>query len=195
MEAEQVIEKILSDAKTEAEAIAKEADDKAKAEEAKVQSKLADFRQQTDVLAKKAAEDEKSHILAGARMEAAKEFLAAKTAIVDEVFKQARQKLLDLPEKDYRELMVRLMVEAVETGEEEIVVGKDEKRIDQKLIDEVNGKLKGKKGKLKLAKEKLDLAGGFILRRGKIKTNVSVDVLLGQARNDLGIDLANDLFS
>lgn len=195
MEAEQVIEKILSDAKAEAEAIAKEAEGKAKAEEAKVQSQLAEFRQQTDVLAKKAAEDEKSHILAGARMEAAKEFLAAKTAIVDEVFKQARQKLLDLPDKDYRELMVRLMVEAVETGEEEIVVGKDEKRIDQKLIDDVNGKLKGKKGKLKLAKEKLDLAGGFILRRGKIKTNVSVDVLLGQARNDLGIDLANDLFS
>ncbi len=195
MEAEQVIEKILSDARTEAEAIAKEADDKIKAEEAKAQSQLTDYRQQTEVIAKKAAEDEKSHILAGARMEAAKEFLAAKTAVVDEVFKQARQKLLDLPDKDYRDLMVRLMVDAVETGEEEIVVGKNEKRIDQKLIDEVNGKLDGQKGKLKLAKDTLDLAGGFILRRGKIKSNVSVDVLLGQARNDLGIDLAKDLFS
>lgn len=196
MEAEQVIEKILSDARTEAEAIAKEANDKAAGEQARVESQLADYRKQTDVIAKKAAEDEKSHILAGARMEAAKEALASKTAILDEVFKRARQKLLELPDKDYRDLMGRLMSEAVETGDEEVLIGRNEKRIDQKLIDEVNAKLTGQqKGKLTLAKEKHDLAGGFILRRGKIKSNVSVDVLLGQARNDLEIELAKDLFS
>lgn len=196
MEAQQVIEKILSDAKAEVEKIGKEARDKAAAEQAKVDEQLAEYRQQTDAFAQKAAEDQKSHILAGARMEAAKEYLRAKTAIMDEVFKQARQRLLDLPAKDYRALMTRLLSEAVETGEEEVIVGKNEKHIDQKVIDEVNAKLTGERqGSLKLAKEKHGLAGGLILRRGKIKTNISVDVLLGQARNDLVIELANDLFS
>ena len=40
-----------------------------------------------------------------------------------------------------------------------------------------------------------DARVGFVLRRGKIRTNVSPAVLLGQARNDLVIDLAKTLFS
>jgi hypothetical protein len=89
--------------------------------------------------------------------------------------------------------MARLMTEAAETGDEEVVIGKNEKRIDQSFISQVNGKLK--KGNLKLAKDKHDLPGGFILRRGKIKTNVSPAVLLEQARNDLVIELGKTLFS
>jgi V/A-type H+-transporting ATPase subunit E len=193
MEAEQVIEKILSDAKAQAEKIAKEAADKAAAEQAKADAKLAEYRQQAETLAQQAAEDEKAHILAGARMAAAKEYLAEKTKILDEVFERATKRLGELPDKEYRALMARLMAEAAETGDEEVVIGKDEKRIDASLITEVNGKLK--KGNLKLAKDKHDMPGGFILRRGKIKTNVSPAVLLGQARNDLVIELAKTLFS
>jgi vacuolar-type H+-ATPase subunit E/Vma4 len=45
-----------------------------------------------------------------------------------------------------------------------------------------------------LADEKQDLGAGFILRRGKIKTNVSLDVLLERARKELEIELAKELF-
>jgi V/A-type H+-transporting ATPase subunit E len=196
MEAEQVIEKILSDAKAQAETITKEAEAKVAAEQAKADEQLAEYRRQAEVLAQQAAEDEKSHVLAAARMEAAKEYLAEKSRILDEVFEQARQKLNELPDQEYRDLMARLMLEAVETGDEEVVVGKDEKRIDQNFIKEVNGKLAGdKKHNLRLADDRHDLPGGFILRRGKIKSNVSPDVLLGQARNALVIELAQSLFS
>ncbi|MHC4518878.1 MAG: V-type ATP synthase subunit E [Planctomycetota bacterium] len=196
MEAEQVIEKILSDAKAEAEKITNEAAEKAAAEQAKADAKLAEYRQQAEVLAQQAAEEEKSHILAGARMDAAKEYLAEKTKILDEVFERAAQRLGELPDDEYRALMGRLMAEAVETGDEEVVVGKNEKRIDQSFVNQVNGKLQSdKKRNLKLAQDRHDLPGGFVLRRGKIKTNVSPAVLLGQARNDLVIDLAKTLFS
>lgn len=196
MEAEQVVEKILSDARAEAEKITNEAKEKLAAEQAKADAKLADYRQQAETLAQQAAEDEKSHVLAGARMDAAKEYLAEKTQILDEVFERAAQRLGELPDAEYRALMGRLMAEAVETGDEEVVVGKNEKRIDQSFISQVNSKLQGaKKGNLKLAQDRHDLPGGFILRRGKIKTNVSPAVLLGQARNDLVIDLAKTLFS
>ena len=64
------------------------------------------------------------------------------------------------------------MVEASETGDEEVVVGANEHRLDQGLIHDVNGRLagQGKKGSLKLASDRHHLAGGFVLRRGKIKT-------------------------
>ncbi len=196
MEAEQVVDKILSDAKAEAEKITQQAHEKAAAEQAKLDEQLAEFKQQSAALAEKAAEDEKAHILAAARMEAAKDYLAEKTRILDEVFQQARGRVEQLPDNEYRDLMARLMREAVETGDEEVVIGQNETRIDQTLVDAVNGKLGADgKGNLKLASDRVDLNAGFILRRGKIKTNVSLDVLLGQARNDLQIELAQSLFS
>jgi len=196
MEAEQVVQKILSDAKAEADKIVKEAEAKVAAEKAKADAQLAEYRQQAEGLIQQAAEDEKSHVLAAARMEAAKEYLAEKTKILDSVFVRAEQQLGQLPDDEYRDLMGRLMVEAVETGEEEVLIGKNESRIDQKFINTINGKLGGdKKGSLRLAEERHDLPGGFVLRRGKIKTNVSPAVLLEQARNDLVIDLAKTLFA
>lgn len=196
MEAQQVIEKIRSDAQAEADKIVKAAEAKAAEEKAKADAELAEYRKQAEALAQKAAEEEKSHILAAARMEAAQERLAEKTKILDSVFEQAQQRLTTLPDDEYRDMMKRLMPQVVETGQEEVLIGKNESRIDQRLLDEVNAGLSGsKKGALKLAAERHHQQGGFILRRGKIKVNLTLPVLLGQARNELVIDLAKMLFS
>ncbi len=196
MEAEQVVEKILADAKAEAEKIKKQAQDKEAAEQAKLDERLIEYKKQTETLAEKAGKDEKSHILAAARMDIAKQFLAEKRKILDEVFEQARRQLRDLPDEQYQEPITKLMLDVVETGNEEVVIDKNENRIDQKLIKQINHKLgPGHKGNLSLSDEKQDLGGGFILRRGKIKTNVSIDVLLGHARKELEIELAKELFS
>jgi vacuolar-type H+-ATPase subunit E/Vma4 len=47
---------------------------------------------------------------------------------------------------------------------------------------------------LSLSDQRDNLGGGFVLKRGKIKTNVSFEVLLAQARKDLEIELAKELF-
>jgi V/A-type H+-transporting ATPase subunit E len=195
MEAQQVIEKILAEAKAEAGRIKKAASEKEAAEQAKQAVELKEYKKQTKALAQKAGEDRKLHLLAGARMEAAKEFLAEKRKILDEVFSKAQEKLGKLPDEEYRKIMKKLMLEAVETGDEEVIVGKGEKRIDQDLIKEVNSELGGGyKRELRLSSEREDLGGGFILRRGKIKTNVSTEVLLAEARKELEIELAKELF-
>ena len=80
MEAKQVVEKILADARAEADKIKKQADDKEADEKAKLSEKLDEYKKQTKTLAKQAAEDEKSHILAAARMNIAKELLSEKKA-------------------------------------------------------------------------------------------------------------------
>jgi V/A-type H+-transporting ATPase subunit E len=195
MEAVQVVEKILADAKAEAEKIKKQAEANEAAEQAKLAEQLDEYKKQTEILAKKAGEDEESHILAAARMDIAKQLLAEKRKILDEVFEQARQQLQNLPEQEYRTLCTKLMLETVETGDEEIIVDKNEKHINQDLIDQVNRQLSSKgKGELNLSDQKQDIGAGFILKRGQIKTNVSLDVLLDQARKELEIDLAKELF-
>ena len=195
MEAQQVIEKILSDAKAEAAKIGQEARDKQAGEQAGLEQQLGDYRAQTKALAEKAGRDEKLHILAAARMQIAKEYLAEKRKILDEVFEQARRRVQSLPDGEYRGLMAHLMLAAVETGEQEVVIGNKEGRIDDSLLREVNGKLAAcGKGNLRLSQQRRNFAGGFILKRGKIKTNVSIDVLLDRARKELEIELAGQLF-
>jgi V/A-type H+-transporting ATPase subunit E len=196
MEAIQVVDKILADAKAEAQKIKKQTDAAEAAEQTKLNEQLNEYKKQTEILAKKAGEDEESHILAAARMDIAKQLLAEKRKRLDEVFEQARQQLQNLPEQDYRGLCKKLMLEAVETGDEEVIVDKNDNRINQDFIDQVNRQLSSKgKGELKLSEHKQDIGAGFILRRGKIKTNVSLDVLLEQARKELEIDLAKELFT
>ncbi len=205
MNADNVIEKILADAAVEAEKIKKQAQEKETIEQAKLDEQLVEYRKQTNALAKKAAEDEKLHLLAAARMQMARELLAEKRKMLDEVFEQARRQLMNLPDDRYHQLTVDLMLKAVETGDEEVIIGKDEKRIDQQLINQVNERLRSggtrpgeagrsREGNLTLSDKRQELDGGFILKRGKIKNNASLEVLLAQARRNLEIELAKEMF-
>ncbi len=195
MEAEQVIEKILAESETEAGKIREKAQEKEAAEQAKIDEQLAEYKKQTEILSQKAAESKKLHLLAAARMQIAKDFLSEKRKILEEVFTQTREQLLNLPDDQYRQLIINLMLNAVETGDEEVIIDKNERRIDQQLIDQVNERLRSNgRGNLSLSDKRQNLGGGFILKRGKIKNNVSLDVLLAQARRELEIELAKELF-
>jgi len=195
MDAEQVVKKILSDAQSQAEEIRKQAEGKELNEQAKFNSQLNEYKKQTGILAKKNAEEKKSHLLAAARMEISKELLAEKRKILDEVFEQASSRLQNLPDEQYHQLMSKLMLAAVESGDEEVIVDNNEKRIDQKFINQMNQQLSSSgKGNLKLSIEKQSLGGGFVLRRGKVKNNVSLKILLMRARKELEIELAKELF-
>jgi V/A-type H+-transporting ATPase subunit E len=196
MSADNVVEKILADARAEAEKIAKQARDAQAAEDARHNEQLQEYTRQTHLLAEKAAHDEKSHLLSAARMQMAKDYLAEKTKILEEVFLQARRQVESLPDEQYRDLMTRLIGQAVQTGDEQVVIGRNENRINQDLVNQVNQRLgPAGKGGLKLSGERLNITGGFVLRRGKVKTNVSLDVLLDQARKELEIDLAKEIFT
>jgi V/A-type H+-transporting ATPase subunit E len=195
MDAEQVVEKILSEANAEAEKITSQAKAGAAKQESELESELAGYRQETQELAAKAAADKKSRMLATARMDIRKEILAAKVGLVNEVFAKAGEKIKAMGDDEYRSLVGGLMQKAVETGDEEVVIGAGEKRIDEKFIKNVNRELgPGFKGNLRLADETAEIAGGFILRRGKIQINVSTDVLLERAKEELEIELTKELF-
>jgi len=195
MGAEEVIEKILADAKAEAGKIKEQAEEKEAAELSKLDEQLDEYKKQTDILAERQGKSKKLHLLAVARMDIAKELLGEKRRLLDEIFAQAGEQLRNLPDEEYRKLMTKLMLETGETGDEEVIIDDNETRIDQEFIKRINRELgPGYKGNLRLAGVRQNLGAGFILRRGKIKNNVSIDVLLAQARKELEIELAEELF-
>ncbi len=195
MDAEQVVEKIMADAKAEADKITNEAEEKQAGEQAKVDQQLWQYKDKTQMLAQKAGQDKKAHLLAAARMQIAKDYLAEKRKILDEVFNQAKTQLLNLSDDDYSRLITKLMLDVIQTGDEEVIIDNSETRIDHSFIKQINRRLSpGYKGNLRLSDQRNNIGAGFILKRGNIKTNVSIAVLLDKARNELEIQLAKELF-
>ncbi len=195
MNAEQVVHKILSEAQAHADKITGEANAKVSEQQGKIDKELAQYREETEQKAIAAGEDKLARMLASARMQISKEYLTAKVSLLDEVFQKVRQQIKDLPDDQYGELIQQLMEKAIESGDEEVIIGKDETRIKNGLIKRVNRKLgPGFKGNLQLANDTANIDGGFILRRGKIQVNVSLDVLMTQARDAMELELTQELF-
>lgn len=195
MNAEQVVEKILAEAKAEAEQIINDAKAKIDEQGTQLDVQIAEYDTRSAQLAQEAAEDKLQRMLAGARMDNAKQTLAAKVAILDSVFENAKTAVRKLPDDQYLLLMTGLIKQAVETGDEEVIIGKDEKRIDDNFISKVNQTLgSGFKGNLRLSAERADITGGFILSRGKVQVNASTDVLIESLRESMEIELSQELF-
>jgi len=195
MDAEQVVSKILSEAQSQAYKIIGEAKAKFEAEQAALSEELAAYNKETEILAAEAGADKKSRMLAGGRMDLSKQYLAAKSTLLNKVFETAAEKIKALSDEKYTELMAGLMEKAVETGDECVIAGKEDKRINQELVKQVNRKLgPGFKGKLELSGKKANIDGGFILQRGNVKTNVSIEVLISTARSELEMEIAEELF-
>ena len=128
-----------------------------------------------------------------ARMEGRKELLAAKQELVSRSFRKAQEQIVSLPEEQYVAFLAKLAAQASVTGEEKIVLNaRDRKAIGEKLVKAANARLKN--GRLTLAEETGDFAGGLILRRGSIEANCTVELLVELSRSELSAQVAEILF-
>jgi V/A-type H+-transporting ATPase subunit E len=195
MKAEQVVEKILSEARQEAQRLVSEAQAKVQERRKAFEEAQKAYEAETERLAEQAAEEKRSRMLAAARMDLRKKILAAKTDLLQEVFAKARHQINTLADGPYLDLMGRLLMQAVSTGDEEVVVGKNETRLNAEFLKQINKKLgPGYKGNLRPAADKADIEGGFILRRGKVQVNCSTEVLVEQIRQKTEMELVSKLF-
>jgi len=195
MDSKQVTEKILSEAQSQADKIKEQADEKVRQERQKLQTELDNFNEETRRLVKQALEEAKSRTLAWARMEIAKKLLRTRKDLLDETFAAAAEKIKNMSAKDYQQLMEKLILSAVNTGDEEIIIDKNEKRIDAAFVERLNAKLsQNSRGNLKIADSKADIEAGFILQKGRARVNGSLAVLLAAAKEKLETELAAQLF-
>ncbi len=128
-----------------------------------------------------------------ARMEGRKTLLAAKQDMVSRSFRKAQEQIVNLPEEKYLTFLARLAAKAAVTGDEQIVLNaRDRQRLGEKLVQAANALLKG--GRLTLAKDTGDFAGGLILRRGSIEANCTVELLVELSQAELSAKVAEILF-
>ncbi len=192
--AEKVVSKIMNEADAKAKELVASARTQAERIAKQASHESARIAQQAKEASAKRASEEKQRVLSSANLDIRKAMLEKKQELMDEAFQKAITRLRQKNKKEYVDLIKELLLKSVETGTEDVIVGTADKDIiDSKVISAVNKKL-GRKGNLTLSKTFGSMAGGFILRRGKIDTNLSFDGLIELAREGLETEVAKILF-
>ncbi len=117
--------------------------------------------------------------------------LGSKRHLIQDVFDSALVKLQNLESGPYLAFCEKLLLQASETGEEEIRVSQEEKYLDERWVDDFNAK-HGKK--IVFSSEKLPIAGGFLLSNGRIHVNCSWDSLIQVMQENRETEVVKRLF-
>jgi len=193
-----ISEKIISDAKIQADKIIAQAEDnanniikKGKKEADNIKNIiLYKYNQEASLI--------KSKILTEANLEVKKIILSEKQKIIENVFNKALESILKLDDKDYLNIIKKMILDNIETGDETIFIDRlDKKKISESFIEDINKELKskGEKGELKLSTSYLPIKGGVVIGSGKIRKNISLEFLLKKIREELEIQISKDLFN
>lgn len=198
MSVETITAKILSDAKAEASRIDAEIAEKVKKIQAEQGAQIKAIDKKAQEEGQRRGEDRHKKDIATAELELRKSLLAQKQELIETVFDQAFKRLAGLRGEEYEQFIAGLLLKVVEVGDEEVVVsGKGSPKMGKKLLHEVNAQLAkaGKKGQLRMVEENRELQGGFVLRRGKMEVNCSLNSLFSTIREELEPRVAEILFS
>ncbi|MEA5085442.1 MAG: V-type ATP synthase subunit E [Lachnospiraceae bacterium] len=182
---ENIIDKILTDAKAEAKAITdaaqKEADTVLEAANAKAQKESQALGELAQAEADKAAAKE----ISSAEMLAKKMILTQKQSILEEVIASAKAKLLSLTDVEYKVIIIGMLDKAEIDKDAEVIFSKKDKEAFGKEISE--------KG-YNVSDETRDIDGGFIVKKGDIEYNYSFESIISVEKEDIEQIAAEILF-
>ena len=195
------IENILSHIKTESEAECEAIERAAVAECERIRSEYAqrerDEYNRKKIEGKKAAELRLERLTELAELESKKQILKTKQEMLSAAFDHAAEKLTQLPDAEYIDLLARYVCAASLTGDETIILSPGDKdRIGSDLLEVANSAMSetGKTASLTLSEKTADIRGGFILSGGSIEVNCSVDALVAKIRKELTPEVASILY-
>lgn len=180
-EARNQIDAILSEGEKQRAAVTKDADDQVRALQASYKERFA----------KEEPEIQKRREIV-AELDAAKVDLGVRQRLIGETFDGALRMLTELPKDKYLAFAQTLMKKAVDSGNEVVLVGQNEKYIDGAWLESYNA---ANGTHLSLSAERLPLTGGFVLRKENVDTNCSWDMLIRDIRPELEADVVKRLFS
>jgi V/A-type H+-transporting ATPase subunit E len=127
--------------------------------------------------AEKRAGEEERRLVVSEGLELRKSLLAKKREILDALYRRARERIEEIPEAEYRELVKALILKRAISGREEIVVSaKHRKLFGGEFIGELNEAYPGTGG-FALAGETGDFEWGVVLREGRRVVDLTLDVL------------------
>jgi V/A-type H+-transporting ATPase subunit E len=187
----QITEKIRNDAQSEADEILSKAKAKAQTIKEKAEEEKDIIKSSFDLRFQK----ERPEILRRreivADLDVKKMMLRSRRDLISNVYAESLKKMKELDQAEYISLSEALLDRAVSTKEEELEVGINEKFLDNAWLEAYNAK---RGTRLAFSQAKPDIAGGFILTRGKISINCSWDMLVQIAQEKQESDVVKRLF-
>lgn len=186
-EAEEETKIVLDEAKEKADAVLKEFEAKAKEE---YDSRFA--------AGKEEIRQNYQRIERTMTLDAKKDSLSLKQEMIVRAYEMAKNKILNLDEKDYVAFLARQAGNAAITGNEEVILNENDSRsIGEKVVASANSILKerGIPQNLKLSADSRPISGGLMLKEGDVEVNCSLDTLLELSRNSLDAEIAGILFA
>ncbi len=186
MAIEDIVKKIISDAEQKVKQIINSYTEEAKKiiseKEKELKKKEITEKERID----RASENLKARTVQIAELELRKEILNEKQKIIEQVFEKAEEMIYTMPKEKYIEFIKNKLIQYIETGNEEIIVGeKDKEIITPTFIEELNKEVKAKlreNADLKISNEHTNIEKGVILKQGKIRINCSIKSLMKEAR-------------
>lgn len=193
MSVESIVERIRSDGKTEAEAILAAGKRKAEETENGAKAEAERLRRETESDVEKRAAAVAAHFAATARLDVKKIMLAARKKAVENVYAEAKKRLIDLGEEETLTLFNRLLCLYAEEGDAVIFADGFRYTEGVKLLPVfAEKKLKAVSDGAAFAGVKID--GGLYLAGKTADKDLSFDALLKADREENESRIAADLF-
>lgn len=194
---DKITSRIIADTEAECRDVKRESDERCAAVRAENEKRAQDEYWRLVREGVKDTEQRVQRMDRTARLEAKKSVLNMKQEAVSRAFDLAKDKIAELPERDYVAFLAREAAEAAITGQEEVIFcERDRKSVGAKAVKAANELLaaKGMPGLLTLSDATRDMAGGLMLKQGDIEVNCTVDTLLDLTRDELAARVADVLF-
>lgn len=183
MSVEGIRKRIIDDAKKEATAIIDAAKREADAVLKEGGKEADEYFERRKKMLEKRYSKEKDRTVLSKRLDLRKMLLDKKRRWMDLAFEEAYKMLTEQDDKTYRDLMIDLIAKVSSHHDEEVVFGK---KGNETLLKEVVRGLNSKTGgSFTVSKKRGGFDWGFILRRGSVETNMSIDSLFKYKRGDL----------
>ncbi|KUO71100.1 MAG: hypothetical protein APF77_23830 [Clostridia bacterium BRH_c25] len=185
---EKIKEKILQDSEVKVSEILEKARLQAKEVLEKANRKAA---ARVKEISQKSAHDisEKKRIINSiAELEMRKDILSAKQQSIDEVFDKALERMNNLDDSKYEQVIFDMLVATAESGEEEIVMSESRRsKLSADFISKANKALEaaGKMGRVKVSDETRNISGGFILKSQGVEINNSFEAVIRLYRDEI----------
>ncbi len=189
MALEDIINRIKEKVFQEAEDIRQEAD---REREEIIRKARQEAGRVKDGLIKKATEEgegERQRRLMRTRSEERKKILAFKRALIDKVFRQAKERLDNLSEEEYLKWSERLLLSNIDSGEAEILGSPLDKDLMERIL------VKGiDKKETRFLPELDQKERGFIIRKEGVQIDYTFSSLFSFLEDELEIEVARILF-
>lgn len=194
---EKITEKIINQAKEQAAEKIKTAEAEAASLVDKAVSDAGNKAESIEAQAKLDSVEYERRILAVAELDARKRELAAKHEVLDEAFSEAMRRLEQMPDQEYRNIYLRIVLPGIVKGIEKIApAASDAGRLGQAFVDMLNATLMqaGKTAGVSLDAPRQDIKTGCVLCDGGMEIDFSSVAVLRNVRERAEGEIARVLF-